>query len=229
MRGPEIVALRERMGLSRGELADLINSALGMRTRPDAVARWEDGRRNPSPGASAFLDELELRSNLEAFGGAQEPAGDDPPLRPDSAPGDPHGPLSDPESGFEQQALALSGSPLLVKACTELVEMVAMVVGSVGALVGSPALELDGSIIHEDRQALGEAWGRFAETNETFRRMLTSTLAGGAWLQVALVTGTTVSKCYHGHVELRLAKQREAALYGDPLGEQSGADEPLAA
>jgi hypothetical protein len=82
---------------------------------------------------------------------------------------------------------------------------------------------VDGQIIAADSPALGAAWAKLAETNETFRKMLIGMTEGGAWLQVALVTGTTVSKCYQNHAIRSLTPPRR-----DDDG-PAGVREPVAA
>jgi transcriptional regulator with XRE-family HTH domain len=201
--GAQMRSLRERLGLSRGQLIEALNASLDRRYDSTSISRWERGIHKVPAAVEGFLDELALQSGLEALGAplSDEPAPATDP--PDSMPGEPLGPDSVPGGGFEAQApMQLRGSPLLVTACTEMWEMIATGLGTVGALIGSEGLILDGQIVNADKAALGEAWGRLAETNETLRRMLNSAVEGGVWLQVALVTGSTFSKCYQGHVEL---------------------------
>jgi hypothetical protein len=77
----------------------------------------------------------------------------------------------------------------------------------VGAATGSAPLMNDGAIIAADKAELGKAWGRLAETNETFRNMLVGMTTGGAWVQVALVTGTTAAKCWQANHAPRMLEQ----------------------
>lgn len=201
MTGTDLRRLRERRGLNRDELAALINEAIGppAKGKPydaETVARWERGRE-PAARVRAFLDELAIESLADDLSGA--PAGldpdDDAPLDAapagDSAPGGPAMPPAAPRLG--------GGSSTWTRACEELWELVATGVGMVGAATGNLALVRDGEIILADKGALGAAWGRLAETNETFRRMLTGMTEGGVWLQVAMVTGSTFSKCWQSH------------------------------
>lgn len=200
MTGDDIRKLRERRGLSRDELAQAINAALGTSYEGETIGRWERGRK-PAGKVEAFLDELAV-SELEGLTGGLED--DDRPLV-DDGPGDTapgvgsQGPDDAARLGLAQPAV---GRGVYTRACEELWELIATGVGMVGAATGNLALVNDGAIIANDKAALGAAWGRLAETNDTFRRMLVGMTEGGAWLQVALVSGTTLSKCWGNHQEL---------------------------
>ena len=88
---------------------------------------------------------------------------------------------------------------MYARVCEELFELIATGVGLVGAVTGSEKLRIDGEIILADKKNLGKAYGKLAETNETFRNMLTGMHGGGAWLNVALVTGITAGKLMRNH------------------------------
>ena len=49
-------------------------------------------------------------------------------------------------------------------------------------------VERDGAIIQAHSAALGAAYGKLAEQNETFRRLIIGMTQGGAWVEVAGVT-----------------------------------------
>lgn len=201
MDGESLRKLRERRGISTDDLALLLNQSLGKNYSGETVARWERGR-TISKSVDAFLDELAVQWGLDD-GLAPPLAGErieqeewqptpGGPAGDDSVPPGP-GPTPAPQPRIG------SGSSTWALACTELWEMIASGVGMVGAVVRSDALMMDGAIIDADKQALGQAWGKLAETNETFRKMLVGMTEGGAWLQVAMVTGTTMSKCWQSH------------------------------
>ncbi len=122
-----------------------------------------------------------------------------PPLRDTDAdaPGD--STPTDPSLPGPGSFVPLSPSGVYIKACTELWQIVATGVGMTGAAIGSRALMLDGQTIDADKEMLGEAWGKLAETNATFRNMLVGLTTGGAWFQVAIVTGSTVGRCWANH------------------------------
>lgn len=204
--GDDLRKLRERRGLERAELADAINAAIGTDYTADSIARWERGRE-PAKKVTAFLEELAVSE----FGGDLGLDDADLPLV-GVPPGADTGSSDDvpPGPGPLPQVPVTSGRGAWVKACEELWEMIATGVGMMGAATGNLALVNDGAIIAQDKAALGAAWGKLAETNETFRRMLVGMTEGGAWLQVAMVTGTTFSKCWQGH-SAYTAHQRQQA------------------
>lgn len=198
MDGTEIRRLRERNGWSQSDLAAAVNASIGRSYNPSSISAWENGRR-PAPAAvAAFMQQLatELGFDDDEQEPSQRPR--PKPTAPDVAP---RGAEETPPSGQP----AIGGGGAWARACEELWELVATGVGMVGAATGNDALVRDGAIIAADKQALGAAWGKLAETNETFRRMLAGMTEGGVWLQVALVTGTTVSKCWGNHARYSLA------------------------
>ncbi len=207
MTGDELRKFRDRRGLTQKELADLINAALpGRKTDAETVARWERGGRGIGKPVSAFLDELALSGGIagDLPDVAQVAASREPDEPGSILDGDPYAGDTAPGPGPAAPAPQpmLTGSTLHARACEELWEMIAAGVGMVGAATGNLALMQDGAIIAADKEALGAAWGKLAETNDTFRRMLVGMTEGGAWLAVAMVTGTTVSKCWQSHVAI---------------------------
>lgn len=204
--GADMKRLRERRNLSQTELAQILNASLTDRSYTSgSVSPWENEKRNIPPDVASLVEQLLLETALPDDGPPNPSPG-----RPESGDTAPRG--DDPPS---PQAPILSGGGTYVRACTELWEMIATGVGMAGAATGNQALMMDGAIIAADKEALGEAWGRLAETNDTFRRMLLGMTEGSVWLQVALVTGTTVSKCYQGHVELAHVQQQVAPDNGN--------------
>ncbi|HEY5945540.1 MAG TPA: helix-turn-helix domain-containing protein [Kofleriaceae bacterium] len=212
MNGDELRRLRERRQWSQADLAAAINAALGKKYGSGSISPWETGKRNIPVDVAVFLDELAVDTALPSDDDASllSPAGE----RGDDAAAD-----TAPGSGqLDSSALpaqpSLGGGGAYARACRELWELIASGVGMVGAATGSALLMNDGAIIAGDAQALGDAWGRLAETNATFRKMLIGMTEGGAWLQVALVTGTTVSKCYQSHAQYALAVAENAETNG---------------
>jgi hypothetical protein len=137
----------------------------------------------------AFLEALALDRAMPRVEPDPTTGFDPPPV--DSVPWD-------ADQAFSAQP-PMSSSGLYAKVCEDLWGMVAMLTSSVGALAGNDRLVMDGQVIDQDKRALGRAWGKLAETNETFRKMLASATSGGAWLEIALVTGTTASKIWAVH------------------------------
>lgn len=215
MTGDELRRLRERRQWSQADLAAAINVAMDRKYGSGSISPWERGTRKIPADVATFLEELAVSTALPHDADSL----DADPLAGADSPGDT---AADTAPGGDRPAdttalpqPALGGGGTWARACTELWELVASGVGMMGAATGSPALMNDGAIIAADAEALGQAWGKLAETNATFRKMLVGMTEGGAWLQVALVTGTTVSKCYQGHAQVALEAQQRAAMNGD--------------
>lgn len=214
MRGSDITRLRERNGWTQKELADAINAALGRKYGSGSISPWETDKRPIPADVARFLEELTIATGLPSSADELEapPLGVEPSqlgeAAADTSPFDPDAPAA--PAGQPP----LGGASTYTRACTELWEIIASGIGMAGAATGSHALMRDGEIIAADAPALGKAWGKLAEENATFRRMLMGMQEGGAWLQVALVTGTTVSKCYQGHAQYALAAAAQASTNG---------------
>ena len=210
MNGQELRKLRARRQWSQRDLAAAINAALDRTYTTGSISPWETGRRPIPADVATFLDELALDTALPPDDdGLSQPLADEAGevAAADTAPG-----AGRPADSLSPQPAVSGGA--YARACTELWELIASGVGMIGAATGSPLLMHDGAIIAGDSKALGEAWGRLAETNATFRKMLVGMTEGGAWLQVALVTGTTVSKCYQSHAQYALETGAAAAQNG---------------
>ena len=223
MKGGELRRFREEQGWSQDELGRLLKGALG-KGSGTTVGKWEKEQRPVPDDVGAFVAQLMLDSALpgdppldeDALGlPGEEPLGfAAPPVEGsggDSAPPEP----SDPSRGAVPGGqLPLPGGSSYATVCTELWELVATGLGMIGAVTGSEGLRADSEIILADRVALGRAWGKLAETNDTFRRMLLGATSGGAWLEVALVSGVTAGKMYRSHQEIgaRRAAEREQQL-----------------
>lgn len=253
MKGSELRRFREEQGWSQDELGRLLRGAVG-KGSGTTVGKWENGQRPVPDEVARFVAQLQLDAAMpgeppldeEALGLGPEPppvgfgappveggAGDTAPPEPE-APADRAG--REPGPGGQ---LPLGAGTTYARVCTELWEMVATGVGMVGAVTGSEGLRKDGEIILADSQALGRAWGKLAETNDTFRRILLASTTGGAWLEVAMVSGITAGKMYRSHqaIGAEQAAKREAALaeweaeHGRENGEviSYGHEEPAAA
>jgi transcriptional regulator with XRE-family HTH domain len=203
VKGAELRRFREEQGWSQDELAKLLKASVG-KGSSTTVGKWENGTRPVPEDVAALVAKLQLES---AFPG--EPPLDEAPLGLDSeaAPVEGAGDTAPPEPGEQRESapagqLPLPGGGSYARVCEELWELVATGVGMVGAVTGSPGLRRDGEIILADKQALGRAYGKLAETNDTFRRMLLGATSGGAWLEVAMVSGITFGKCYRSHQEI---------------------------
>jgi transcriptional regulator with XRE-family HTH domain len=217
-------AFRERQGWSREQLRELLNASLpedkAYSSKSDVIGRWERGERKMPAHVGTLLDALELEA---AFPPAEvEPAARDYEHPAEDSPPPPPTDETKPQpSGVAM--LTSGGNPALARVCEELWEMVATGFGVVGAVTGSEALRRDGEIILAEKEALGKAYGKLAETNATFRKMLTGMTTSGAWLEVAMVTGITGGKMMRSHQAIRERKLAEAlaseeASYGNGDG-----------
>ena len=214
MRGNGILELRERYGWTQKELAEMVNEALGRKSSANEISKWERAVKDTPPDIDKFLDSVALAKGMPPI---VEPAPDVPLPPEDTAPAGPSTPPLGPQVPIGDTR------GIYARTCTELWESVAVGVGSVGALLGSQALMIDGQIIEQDKRELGRVWGQLAETNETFRKMLTGLSTGGAGLQVALVTGTTLGKMVQNHQQIKMqmrATQEANGTYSD-TGEQT--------
>ena len=227
MKQEELQAFREKQGWSREQLRQLLNEALpddkGYSSKSDVIGRWERGERKMPGHVGVLLDALELEAAFppDELGRTLEGAIEPEPVGEDSPP-PPPGEDRPAPSGVAQ-LVGTGGNPALARVCEELWEMVATGFGVVGAVTGSEALRRDGEIILAEKEALGKAYGKLAETNATFRKMLTSMTTSGAWLEVAMVTGITGGKMMRSHQAIRERKLAEAlaseeASYGNGDG-----------
>jgi hypothetical protein len=231
VRPADLKAWREREGYTYKQVVELINAALpdraySVKSARNLISRWEQGERQMPADVERLLDTIALDQALgeprvEPPLDDYVPPDDSPGMAGDTAPPPPGG---TPAGGARPGGLVLptEADPTLVRVCTELWEMIATGIGMVGAATGSTALRRDGEIIHGDKQALGKAYARLAEQNDTFRRMLTSMTSSGAWLEVAMVSGMTAGKMMRSHQEIRdqqraerLAAEQEAMVDGN--------------
>lgn len=193
MTGQQLTRIREGLGMSKADLADVLNSALDRKYRPERVGEWEKAEKGPPAHVAEFVASLAADSvdlpGLDSLSGVGVPPDSDAP--PPAPGGD-----APPPSG--QPPLGATGGTY-AKICEELWGTIALMLSSFGAVTGKGAYIQDGRIIDADKEALGIAWGKFAETNATFRNMLMSTVSGGAVMQVIVVTGTTTMKIVSSH------------------------------
>lgn len=218
--GASMKELRDRLGnISQSELAEVINTTLDRNVTSGQISPWERGKRTIPVDVATFCEALLIDARLSGGAAPAPPAA--PPegdaLPPDTPPGGPGDP-GRPDGASPSPQAPFGHSGLYTKACTELWELIGGGVGMIGGATGNRALIGDGQVIVADKEALGLAWGKLAETNDTFRKMLAGITEGGAWLQVAVVTGTTVSKCYQmNHTPAQLREAGDG--YGDgPAG-----------
>lgn len=189
MTGNELRELREARGWSQDQLAQLLNDSLGKKYSSSTISQWETEKRPVVKGVAAFLESLAIEDALP-LRDHTEPS----PLEQDEPPGPGR------ESPAPRDGSVLAGNTY-ARICTELFEMVATGLSIMGAAIGNERLLIDGLIIDADKQALGRAYGRLAETNDTFRKMLTGATTSGCWLEIAMVSAATSSKLLRNHMQ----------------------------
>lgn len=195
MNGQQLKSLRERNNWKQKDLAQLLNNALDRRYSTGRISTWETGKEPIPEHVDIFLSELAASAGLMDDEPRITPANDD------SSGGD-SVPEQNTEPSEPRQQLLSKGSPYQ-EACEQLWEIIATGVGIWGAAFGSEALVKDAAIIDADKAKLGLAYAHLAETNKTFRNMLVGMTTGGAWLEVAMVTGGVCSKMWRSHQELK--------------------------
>ena len=201
MNKEQLASFRDKQGWSQSQLAELLNASLDRKYTSGTVSQWETGKRGVPAHVASFLTTLQMEeafpSNLDP--GAENYEGPEEPREP----GEDTMPPPPPGADTRPSIPALTGGGLYAKVCEELFEMIATGIGLVGAATGSEVMKRDGEIILEDKQKLGRAYGKLAETNATFRNMIASATGGGAWLEVCLVSGLTAGKIMRSHQQLR--------------------------
>lgn len=217
MNGKQLKAFREQQKWSQTQTADLLNEALDRKYGSAQISRWENAKA-PIPGhVATFLDTL----------AADFPAQDDftGPLEYETPPdftdlGDtaPPAPPGTEDGGIAAAFNLPLGSSAYARVCEEMFELIATAVGMVGAVTGNDKLRVDGEIILADKKNLGKAYGKLAETNPTFQRMLTGMTSSGAVLEVALVSGITFGKVMRNHQRPALTEPSPEPEQGPPPG-----------
>ncbi len=225
MTGRELRELRQRNGWTQKQIAELLNSSLERKYTNGTIGSWENEKRRVPAEVERLLAGLELERAFPL----EPPPLDGETIEPDGGPDDSAPPPPPGSESRGQLPLPTGGDPRFARVCEELWEMVATGVGMVGAVTGSEALRRDGEIILADKQALGKAYGKLAETNATFRRMLTSMTSGGAWLEVALVSGVTAGKMMRSHQGLKEQQRRQRLEEQTRLAEEDGGGPVIAA
>ncbi len=214
MRADELRRFREERGWTQDQLGSLLKETVG-KGSGTTVGKWEKGQRPVPPEVESFLARLALEEAYPSSDGRTAEGSYEEPLDSpaSSVEGDRDTAPSPPGDRDTAEVVAgqapLPGSSSYARVCEELWELVATGVGTVGAVTGSESLRRDGEIIHADSPALGRAWGKLAETNDTFRRILLGATSGGAWVELALVSGITAGKIVRSHQEIARGRQVE--------------------
>lgn len=225
MKGSELRRFREEQGWSQDELGRVLKAALG-KGSGTTVGKWENEQRPVPEDVAAMVASLQL----EAAFPDEKPLDEDAfALGSEPAPVEGHGgDTAPPEPGERSREAApvgqtpLPGGSGYAKVCRELWELIATGVGMIGGATGSETLRKDGEILYADSAALGQAWGKLAETNDTFRRILLGATGGGAWLELALVTSMTGTKLYRNHQQAAIERAAERERMAEEWAAEHG-------
>jgi hypothetical protein len=191
MNGRDLAKLRKKHGWTQTQLADVLNEALERSYKANTISEWERRKGDVPDVPAAFLEELGGLPPSEVpsppAGGGEPPAA----FADDAAPGFIDQPPPQPQTALVSSMYAAT--------CEGFFEMIGALVGMIGATVGNDAVKRDGAIIIGDKKALGAAYGKLAETNEVFRNLIMSADKQGAYLAVAIATGTTAGRIWQNH------------------------------
>jgi transcriptional regulator with XRE-family HTH domain len=209
----ELREWRKSQGLTQKEVAAILNEPLGRKYNGVTIGRWESGR-NPIP--RPVLDYLAGNGAAPARA-PDDPGGDSAAAAP---PGEDLPPRAQPDSNRPALVPAVSGGEY-AKACEDLWDMVGFGLVAAGTGLGKPALKNDGYLIcgwedasgkHEGlKRELGVAYGKLAERNRTFQRIVLAMSQESVWAEVIIVTGKLAQQMYANHMRYAtLEAQRKA-------------------
>jgi transcriptional regulator with XRE-family HTH domain len=223
MTGEELKAWRESQGLTEKDLASLLNEPLGRKYGADTVRRWEKGERNLPRGVVDFLAGGAASTTASGGEGGGDPSSPGAPL----APGEDLPPRAQPDS---KPALlpVLSGGEY-AKACEDLWDMIGFGLVAAGTGLGRPAIRSDGYIIcgwedatgkHEGlKRELGVAYGKLAERNRTFQRLVLALSQESVWAEVVIVTAKLAQQMYANHMRYATLEAEKRAPSRQARGE----------
>jgi transcriptional regulator with XRE-family HTH domain len=224
--GAELREWRKGQGLTQQEVATILNGALGTNYRDYKIGHWENEKRKIPAHVLDFL----------AGGAASTTAvGEESAASPGTpAPGEDLPPRAQPDS---KPALlpVLSGGEY-AKACEDLWDMIGFGLVAAGTGLQRPAIRNDGYIIcgwedasgkHEGlKRELGVAYGKLAERNRTFQRLVIALSQESVWAEVVIVTAKMGQQMYANHMRYatleaeRKAPPRAARGEENPSAEQ---------
>lgn len=217
--GTLVKTFRELNNMTQADLAKHLTENVGLNVSETTIGRWErDQRHTPEP-VVAYMQGGAADSPI-----APEPGLDDgaPPAADDAPPSVP--------GGVRRPAPSLQLSSVTYEAaCVDLWEMIGFGVKLFGQAVRNPVLMTDGDIIDSQKQDLGRAYGKLAEKNDTFRRLVIGLTQGGIWVEVTSVTvkmAVTIAQNHQAYAR-HVAEQRRAAAE-TPHGD-GGQQEPTPA
>lgn len=214
----ELKAFRKESGLTGNQLAELINTALGMRYTNSSISKWENGQQDIPIYVQEAVEGL-IAGVVPSMNGSDPTGtdGDDPVSDVGRAMPPPHLRRPDtpppPPSGTTDLVRQVSMESMCIEMFVgigQMVEFFGQVTGQpevleIGRENGRPVrislLAMDGRIIAQDSEALGKAWAKLAQQNAWVGRIVGSLTMGGAWVEVIAATSGTMVKVFRTHAE----------------------------
>jgi hypothetical protein len=225
--GAELRAWRKSQGLTSTDLSVLLTDALGKGHGQGSVLRWERGER-PVPGS--VIDYLAGGAQQQAPGGggaAAEPPGD--------TPGEDLPPRAQPDTNRPALLPIVTGGEY-AKACEDLWDMIGFGLVAAGTGLRKPAIRNDGYLIsgwedasgkHEGlKRELGVAYGKLAERNRTFQRLVLAMSQESVWAEVIIVTAKLAQQIYANHMRYATLEAQQRAPAREARGSADGFVDP---
>lgn len=232
--GPELREFRLASGLTGGQMAEILNTATGMRYTQSSISKWEKEYAVIPSYVQEALEGLMASAPSASTNGADPSSHDDSPVSPDAQPTPPASvrrpdTVPPPPKGMElARPISLESTCAeMFRGIGQMVELFAVTTGqpkvlNVGTENGQPVLisllEADGRIIIQDSDDLGRAWAKLAAQNAWVGRIIGSLTTGGAWVEVIAATSGTMVKVFRTHVEYNQwsRQQRSVPEQRDP-------------
>jgi DNA-binding XRE family transcriptional regulator len=221
--GSKVKEFRKLNDMTQQQLADHIAEHTGLKVSVSSVANWERDKTHTPNKVLSYMDTGEVEAGQAPPDAGPLPNMDDqPPLGPDDLSGPQEG--AQRPSGGGVKPLSIT-SQAYEKACIDLWQMIGFGVQVAGRGIGSPVVYQDGVIIQAQAGDLGKAYGKLAEQNETFRRLIIGMTQGGVWVEVVGVTvqlGMAIAQNHAAYATaVRQADADNAAANGNAQEQQA--------
>jgi transcriptional regulator with XRE-family HTH domain len=186
--GERVREFRRLNGLkTQQQLVEHLERNIGLKVSSSTVGRWENDQTHTPERVIAYLegritDDDQAPPQAPPEGAQAVP----PPMGEDLPPGS----FGDETRAQEREPIRplQITSQLYEKACVDLWDMIGFGFVVAGQGLGRRVIYDDGLIIQANKQELGRAYGKLAEQNETFRRVIVGMTQGGVWVEVVGVT-----------------------------------------
>lgn len=229
----ELKSFRKESGLTGNQLAELINTTLGMRYTNSSISKWENGQQDIPIYVQEAVEGL-IAGIVPSQNGS-DPTGSDgdaPVSEPGRAMPPPHvrrpdTPPPPPSSTDLVRAVSMESMCIeMFQGIGQMVEFFGQITGqpevlTIGQRNGRPVnislLAMDGRIIAEDSEALGKAWAKLAQQNAWVGRIIGSLTTGGAWVEVIAATSGTMVKVFRTHAEYsQFVREQQRSAVPEP-------------